>query len=206
MGSFIEDIIDWLREFLRRLQEWLEELFGYGNYRPPWHWDRENKRWIYGGSEDGYPLPGGGTGEQKSYVCTESVIARIEGRGPNAGDVGVDTDEVEERLRRLGWVPGECNCGCGEGQSRNCVVLYVLNGDVFHAAIFDHARCDWGSKLSAGGPIARFKRARDYLDGSPAGSRMVFYCPGPPGSRPGGGDPVVPRRQLTDEQLHGGAH
>lgn len=137
------------------------------------------------------------------------MIARIEGRAPVAGDVGVDTDEVEARLRSLGWVPGECNCGCGAGQSKNCVVLYMdASGAVFHGAIFDHARCDWGSKLSAGGAIARFRRARDYLDGSPPGSRMVFYCPGPPGSRPGGGDPIVPApgRQLTDEQLHDGAH
>jgi hypothetical protein len=92
-----------------------------------------------------------------------------------------ETHEVEAKLRELGWVPGECNCGCGPAQSKACAVLYTTaDGDVFPAAIFDHVRCDWGGKLSGFGPIVRYKRARDYLGYGepPAGSRMIFFCPG----------------------------
>lgn len=116
-----------------------------------------------------------------------------------------ETEEVVDRLRRLGWVRREpaCDCGCGPGQTKDCVVLYVQDGVVFHAAIFDHVHCDWGGKLSATGAIVRYRRAGDYLRACgdiPERAEMWFYCPRPasegPSTAPADGE------QKTDEWLH----
>jgi hypothetical protein len=76
--SVLDDLLRWLREALQKLSGgWSRSLAGH--YQPQWHWDRSRKRWVYGGSEEGYPLPDGTTGKRKSHICTESVIARILG-------------------------------------------------------------------------------------------------------------------------------
>jgi len=63
----------------------------------------------------------------------------------------------------------------------SCAVLYTdtNNGD-FHWAVYDHARKDWGGKLSANGTIARFKRPGDFIRQYPKDEQgkvsMTYYC------------------------------
>lgn len=163
----------------------------YGDYDTDrWRWDRRRRRWVLRGSE--------GEG-RKGYNCTEYCMARIEGRPPTWGgdeEHTTETEEIEDELRDAGWHrgDGECNCGTGEGQTRDCVVVYVCEGVVVHAAILDKVHGDWGGKLSAGGPIARYQRPQDYFeDGEvPEGCEMRFYCPETP----------LTGEQKTDEWIH----
>ncbi len=210
--------MDWIEQVLSRWAPGLLRIFchwfGYRRRlfsRPPWRWNMAKQRWELTGSNG------------KGYICTESVIARIEGRAPRwEPETGFcETQDVETRLRDLGWVRrnGECNCGCEPGQNRNCVVVYWENGQVGHAAIFDHIRCDWGSKLGAGLPVARFRRPEDYYRGADraADAEMRFSCPkganepGGPGVAPTYPPPPPPpsppaHRQNTDEEQHASAH
>ena len=178
-------------EAIRRFMKWLREyIFGYGNYAsPPWEWDMRRQRWVLQGSRS------------KSYHCTEHICARIESRDPlwgaAAGD-GIETGEFLAELARLKWGPEGCRCGCDEGQSKNCVAVYFEKGDVIHAAIFDHVHCDWGGKLGAGAPVARFRRPEDWYENRrvPPDGEIRIYCPQEGGTKPADG------QQLTDEELH----
>ena len=187
------DWLDRIIDIVRRLQTWLRRLreywFGYGNYTdPPWRWNRRRQRWELRDSET------------KSYHCTEYVCARIESRAPVWGgaDGGIETHEVVAELERLRWGTEGCDCGCDEGESKNCVAVYFEDGAVIHAAIFDHEHCDWGGKLGAALPIARFRRAEDYYhpDAVPENAEIRIYCPQEGGTAPADG------AQLTDEEMH----
>ncbi len=163
---------------------------GYGDYDTDrWRWDPRRKRWVLRASED----------DPKSYNCTEYVIARIEGRPPLWGgdeDETTETEEIEGKLKELGWHrgDGECDCGLGEGQTEDCVVVYMCGGQVQHAAILDKVHGDWGGKLMAGSPIARYRRPEDYFENGevPEDCEMRFYCPPEP----------LEGEQKTDEWIH----
>ena len=184
-----------IREILERIARWIRRILeemrtGYGDYdRSKWRWDPRRRRWILEDSEQG--------GTPKGYNCTEYCIARIQGRPPRWGGdpaLTTETDEIERKLADLGWTTGECDCGLATGQSPDCVAVYVCDGQVVHAAILDKVHGDWGGKLSAGGPIARFRRPEDYFEEGrvPDGCAIRFWCP----PRPLGGT------QLPDDQLH----
>lgn len=180
----------WLAGAPAWVRRWLERILGYGDYDPRvWRWDRRRRRWVLRDSEEG--------GSPKSYNCTEYCIARIRGEPPRWGGDGsqtTETDEIEARLGDLGWVTGDCRCGLGPGENRDCVVVYIAQGQVVHAAILDKVRGDWGGKLGPGSPIGRFRRPEDYYpDGRvPDGESMRFYCARTP----------LTEAQLTDEELH----
>lgn len=196
------DVVDWIRDAWRRLVSWIHYvLFGYGTYGPPdWHWEMGKHRWIYTPSRH----------DPKGYVCSEYAIARIESRGPHcSGPLATNTDAVIARLGALNWIerPEGCNCGCGAEQCHDCVVVYWEGGMVQHVAVFDRANCDWGGKLGAALPIARYRRPEDYYPDSrvPAGAQMRFFCPrrageagGPPGTVP---DPQQPDRWIHDHAV-----
>jgi hypothetical protein len=188
--GFLTRIIAWVRRLLRRMR-WRRK-FG-ANWRPnPTH-----PGWL-----NYIPTEGA---DNRPYTCAEYVEARIRGQKPRwgAGSGEATTDNIAARLTALGWVRGdaECQCGCGGGQCRDCVVLYVdADGDPAHAAIFDRVRCDWGGKLGGGLPIARFMDPGDYNRGVTPPFTMQFWCPRKAG--PGVSAGTSPATQLTDEALH----
>jgi len=191
LRAFFDLVVDIVRIIVRIFASPPPPPRGYGDYDTDvWRWDPRRKRWVLRDSES----------ERKGYNCTEYCIARIEGRAPLWGgdeDETTETEEIEDKLKELGWHrgDGECNCGTGEGQTRDCVVVYACHDVVVHAAILDKVHGDWGGKASAAGPIERYRRPEDYFNESgevPADCEMRFYCPPEP----------IPGEQKTDEWLH----
>jgi hypothetical protein len=182
---------------LQRVTQWHNTTFGYGSYELPWRWNPDGQRWQYGPSE--------GAGH-KPYQPSEYVIARIEGRAPRWGarSGSISFDALESKLAALGWLRRPRDTfGDAPGKSRDGVVLYKAGGVVFHAAIFDHARGDWGGKLAELMPIGRFKDPEDFLGDGLSLVSMEFFGPRKNGEA-GGASGVSPRpgMQKTDEWMH----
>jgi hypothetical protein len=160
---------------------------------PLWHWNEAKKRWELRGS-DGASDPSG----DKSYTCVQYALAKVQGKAPDLSDpnqVSADEDNVVTRLQALGFARCDCErCGCKTGELSDCVVVYRSKTDqkVFHVAVFDKEHCDWGGKLSAGGPIAHFSKPSDYLDPSDTDSEFSCYCHQNQGAA----------NTITDEQLN----
>lgn len=178
---------DWLDAGLRLL---------HGEFS--WRHDARRRRWTYRGSE---------RGGRKPYSTAEYVLAKLEGRPPswNIGtDESAEFEDLIARLHDLGWRRRNpaCRCGANAGESGRCVVLYARQGVVFHAAVYDRGRQDWGGKLGADGPIVRFAEPVDYLcftDKPVDGAQMWFFCPKPATTK------TVRRRRRplwSDEKLH----
>jgi hypothetical protein len=133
---------------------------------PPWEWvdDPEwgagNGYWKLADSE-GTP----GQAGPHNFECVQYTLAKVQGRRPHHSDP-TETSAAEAEFLRLGFQPVDCGrCGCGQGQCRQCVIIYYIDPqrqESFHVAAFDPVLCDWGGKLSALGPIVRFKNPEDY--------------------------------------------
>lgn len=155
---------------------------GYDDPRhpsPPWTW-KTDVAWGAGGGYyelDGTDPRADPTGRH-SYECVQYTLGKIQGRPPRQ----TDTDDFAillTELERLGYHEQDCAlCGCGQGQCKDCVVIYSRGGLPFHAAVFDRQLCDWGGKLRAILPLVRFKTPRDHLRGT---DTMVCYCREPAG-------------------------
>jgi hypothetical protein len=146
---------------------------------PPWTWHADTS-WGEGG---GYWELDGSAGMDDasgghSCDCAQYVLAKIQGRPPRQDDES-DPGKIAALLPGLGYTQTECeSCGCGDGQCKDCVVIYSRGARAYHVAVFDRELCDWGGKANAAMGIRRFKKPGDYLRGS---DTMVCYCRQTPG-------------------------
>ncbi len=156
--------------------------------------------WVLPGSND------------KGYNCTQYAVGKLTGKPPQRGDEDdtVGTDKIEAWLKKNGFLeekaPSE-KCGCKEGQTKTCAVLYFdkppegesppLSREPIHIAVFDPDLCDWGGKANAGSPIRRFCKPGDYPTDPAERKRteMKFYCR----SKPLG-------ENISDAELHKSAN
>ncbi len=204
IGKWIRDIVSNLSNFISRFIGTIRRFFQRRprSLRPynrrydtnKWHWDARCKRWILKASE---------TEPRKSYNCSEYTIGKLTPRAPLWGGsdtTTIETDEIEQELTRKGYTAqnNANGCGCVGNSAKPCAVVYFDQGTVVHSAAFDPTTCDWGGKLSARGPIARFEKPEHYmLCQENAGSvTMRFYC------KPASQQPTY----WNDEKVHDEAH